>query len=120
MEYQDAVLEQLKAQTRLLKRLADLATENANPSPGYRRQLHEYPTFDWASIGAKPVAFSGKEIVEVEWNGHRFHRATGEKFNSKFMLFSRPSPDWSAENKKYFVLIRFYNYGNADGTSATG
>lgn len=114
MDYQQKVLEQLEAQTQLLKRLASLAVENANPSPGYRRQLAEYPTFDWASIGAKPIGFQGKEIVEVEWNGHRFHRTVGEKFNTKYMLFSRPSPEWSQENKKYFVLIRFYNYGSAD------
>lgn len=109
MDYQQEVLKQLQAQTQLLKEILDLQV--GNPSPGYRRQIKEYLEFDWSRIGAVPVAFSGKEVVEVEWNGHRFHRTRGEKYNNTFIIFSRPSPEWSAENKKYFVLIKFYNYG---------
>lgn len=116
MSYQDEVLNQLKSQSALLAtishQLEALAQASAPLSPGYRRRLAEYPGFDWQSIGATVVAQDSRGAAEVEWHGHRFDRATGEKFDAKFIIFSRPAPDWSQENKRYCTLIKFADYNN--------
>lgn len=109
-------LAELKAQTALLatisKQLERLAMNNAPLSPNYRRRLSEYEGFDPSSIGAVAVARDATGIVEMEWNGHRFDRATGEKFNGQFVIFSRPSPEWTQTNRVYYTLVRFADYND--------
>jgi hypothetical protein len=82
-------------------------------SPNYRRRLAEYPRFQWASIGAVVVAQDNQGAVEVEWNMHRFDRTIDNKFDKDFIIFSRPQPEWTQQNKVYFTLIRFADYNPA-------
>lgn len=100
--------------TELLIEIRDLLRRiersSAPAAPNYRRRLSEFADFDWSSIGARIVASDERGPVEVESAGHRFDRAGGEKFDSEFIIFSRPAPGWSQENKKYFTLIKFADY----------
>ena len=47
---------------------------SSNPAPNYQRPLSEYPTFDWASIGATILNRDGDGVTAVEWNGQVFTR----------------------------------------------
>jgi hypothetical protein len=109
----DEVLGLLRAQLGLLKsiaaELAKLNSSKAPLSPGYRRRLSEYPSFDWTSIGAQVVAQDRQGVSEVEWSGHRFDRRQGDKFGGKFIIFSRPA-DKNGDTQKYHTLIRFADY----------
>jgi hypothetical protein len=90
--------------------LTTLEQSQAPLSPNYRRRYREYSSFNWQSIGAKIVATDTHGAAEVEWSGHRFDRTTGEKFNEKFIIFSRPTPEWTQTNKTYHTLIKFADY----------
>jgi hypothetical protein len=109
----DEITRLLKAQIGLLKTIAsELAKLNAGQaplSPGYRRRLSEYKSFDWSSIGAEVVAQDAQGVSEVEWNGHRFDRRSGEKFGGRFIIFSRPGGGEN-EQRTYYTLIRFADY----------
>lgn len=105
------------AMRALLKAIYDemvkLNDAQAPLNPNYRRRLSEFGSFDWSSIGADIKSTDAQGVVEVEWHGHRFDRATGESYNKKFIIFSRPAPDWSQQNKKYYTLIKFADYNDA-------
>lgn len=110
MSYQDLVLSHLKEHTRLLSLISANLQNNAPLSPSYRRRLREFSGFNWLSIGAVVVAEDEEGPVEVEWNNHRFDRTIGNSYGSDFIIFSRPRPEWSQQNKVYFTLIRFADY----------
>ena len=116
MSYQDRVLSELKAHTAVLatisRQLDTLASASTQLSPNYRRRLKEYERFNFSNIGATVVAKDDLGPAEVEWQNHRFDRATGEKFDSKFVIFSRPGPGCSKSNPVYHTLIRFADYNN--------
>ena len=113
----EEVLNQLRAQTALLttiaRQLETLAQTNAPLSPNYRRRLSEYSGFNWASINAQVIARNGGQVDEVEWQGHRFDRATGEKFDKQFVIFSRPAEGYTQTNKVYNTLIKFADYNDS-------
>lgn len=79
-------------------------------SPNYRRRLAEFDRFNWSSIGATVIASDERGPADVEWRSHRFDRVEGDKFEGHFIIFSRPAPGWTTENKKYYTLIRFADY----------
>jgi hypothetical protein len=104
---------------QLIKTTDRLAQDSAPLSPNYRRKLSEFPTFDWASIDARVVAVDTKGFAaDVEWRGHRFDRSSGSKFDGDFIIFSRPSPEWSQQNKVYYTLIKFADYNKFQPVAA--
>jgi hypothetical protein len=119
----DQIANLLKAQIGLLKTIAgELSKLNASKaplSPGYRRRLSEYRSFDWLSISAEVVAQDAQGVSEVEWSGHRFDRKTGEKFGGKFVIFSRPANGGSDETT-YHTLIKFADYNTTPLVSEQG
>jgi len=62
---------------------------SSNTAPNYQRLLSEYPTFDWASIGATVLNRDGDGVTSVEWNGQVFtRRSPSNKFQCA-IWFSR-------------------------------
>ena len=104
-----SLLGEIKAQTALLhqiyRQLDKLNQSQAQLSPGYRRRLSEYKNFDWQSIGSIVVAHDQAGAVEVEWNGHRFDRRKGNRFDNDFIIFSQPNGQ-----EGFYTLIKFTDY----------
>ncbi|GIK36582.1 MAG: hypothetical protein BroJett011_04150 [Chloroflexota bacterium] len=111
MNYQDEVLQQLKAQTALMQMISQQLRVNAPASPKYRRPLREYQSFDWSIIGAEPVTRDAQGISEVEWMGHRFTRRAGSGKFGKAIWFSRAIGQ-SEDGTEYALLIKFAGEGN--------
>lgn len=109
--YQDEVLQQLKAQTGLMAMmkatLDAMANDNAPASPNYRRQLAEYPNFDWQAIGATVSQSDDHGASEVEWRGHRFTRRSGSGKYGEAIWFSRPTGSDDNGGTSYARLITF-------------
>src|SRR5215475_2705839 len=62
---------------------------SSNPAPHYQRSLSEYPTFDWASIGAIVLNRDGDGATAVEWNGQIFTRRSPSNKFQEAVWFSR-------------------------------
>lgn len=109
-DYQSEVLEQMKRQVNLLAAAVELLTKIEQASqptaPNYRRKLGEFARFDWASIGAVPVATDRQGVSEVEWNLHRFTRRAGAGKFGQAIWFSRPTGK-DGDETLYARLITF-------------
>jgi hypothetical protein len=110
MSYQDEVLQQLKAQTELMRSISQQLRANAPVSPGYRRPLAEYRAFDWTTIGAVVTKNDGHGPTEVEWMGHRFFRRSVKNKFEPAIWFSRAIGQ-SDEGTTYAMLIKFSGKG---------
>jgi DdrB-like protein len=91
---------------------------SSNPAPNYQRPLSEYPTFDWASIGATVLNWDGDGATSVEWNGQVFmRRSPSNKFQCA-IWFSRHLGQDSDGNKRYARLITFRDLNDAEPIAA--
>lgn len=111
MTYQDEVLTQLKAQTELMRAISQQLRINAPASPGYRRPLKDYQTFDFSTIGATVTNRDGHGPTEVEWMGHRFTRRSVKNKFEPAIWFSRAIGQ-SEDGTQYATLIKFSGKGN--------
>jgi hypothetical protein len=80
---------------------------SSNTAPNYQRLLSEYPTFDWASIGASVLNRDGDGVTSVEWNGQIFTRRSPSNRFQEAVWFSRHLGQDSDGNKRYARLITF-------------
>jgi hypothetical protein len=86
--------------------LRQIAT-SSNTAPNYQRSLSEYPTFDWASIGATVLNRDGDGVTAVEWNGQVFIRRSPDNAFGAAILFNRSVGKDSDGKNKYVRLITF-------------
>jgi ssDNA-binding DdrB-like protein len=87
---------------------------SSNPAPNYQRNLSEYPTFDWSSIGATVLNRDGDGATSVEWSGQVFtRRSPSNKFQCA-IWFSRHLGQDSDGNKRYARLITFRALNDAE------
>jgi hypothetical protein len=84
---------------------------NAPASPGYRRSLSEYQTFDFSIIGAKVIHKDAHGPTEVEWMSHRFTRRSVRNKFEPAIWFSR-AVGQSEDSTQYAMLIKFSGKGN--------
>ena len=112
MTYQDEVLTQLKAQTELMRAISQQLRTNAPASPGYRRPLKDYQTFDFSTIGATVTNRDGYGPAEAEWMGHRFTRRSVKNKFEPAIWFSRPIGQSEESGTQYALLIKFSGKGN--------
>lgn len=117
MNYQDEVLQQLKAQTALLTTLCQsmqrLEWLVAPEGPNYTHPLGAYAGFDWATIGATVTGSDRDGVNRVEWFGRTFTRRSGSGKFGKAIWFSRYTGEEAGE-KKYARLITFKDYSDAE------
>jgi hypothetical protein len=111
MNYQEEVLNQLKAQTELMRAISNQLRVNAPASPGYRRPLADYKTFDFSVIGAAVIKRDGQGATEVEWMGHRFFRRSVKNKFEPAIWFSRAIGQ-SEDGTQYATLIKFSGKGH--------
>jgi hypothetical protein len=91
---------------------------SSNPAPNYQRPLSEYPTFDWASIGATILNRDSDGATAVEWNGQVFTRRSPSNKFQEAVWFSRHLGQDSDGNKRYARLITFKVLGDAEPIAA--
>ena len=91
---------------------------SSNPAPNYQRQLSEYPTFDWSSIGATVLNRDGDGVTAVEWNGQIFTRRSPSNKFAEAVWFSRHVGQDSDGNKRYARLISFRALNDAEPIAA--
>ena len=111
MTYQDEVLTQLKAQTELMRAISQQLRTNAPASPGYRRPLKDYQTFDFSTIGATVTNRDGYGPAEAEWMGHRFTRRSVKNKFEPAIWFSRAIGQ-SDDGTQYAMLVKFSGNGS--------
>jgi hypothetical protein len=86
---QNEILRMIAASLRGVEtRLRQMAI-SSNPTPNYQRPLSEYPTFDWASIGATVLNRDSDGATAVEWNGQIFARRSPSNRFDAAVWFSR-------------------------------
>lgn len=112
MTYQDEVLTQLKAQTELMRAISQQLRTNAPASPGYRRSLKDFQTFDFSTIGATIINRDSHGVSEVEWMGHRFTRRVGTGKFGDAVWFSRAVSQAEDGSTQYAMLVKFSGKGN--------
>ena len=91
---------------------------SSNPAPNYQRPLSEYPTFDWASIGATVLNRDGDGVTAVEWNGQVFTRRSPSNKFAEAVWFSRHLGQDSDGNKRYARLVSFRALNDAEPIAA--
>ena len=91
---------------------------SSNPAPNYQRPLSEYPTFDWALIGANILNRDGDGVTAVEWNGQIFTRRSPSNKFAEAVWFSRHLGQDSDGNKRYVRLISFIALNDAEPIAA--
>src|SRR5262245_19291647 len=91
---------------------------SSNTAPNYQRSLSEYPTFDWASIGATILNRDGDGATAVEWNGQIFTRRSPSNRFQEAVWFSRHLGQDSDGNKRYARLISFKALSDAEPIAA--
>jgi len=91
---------------------------SSNTAPNYQRLLSEYPTFDWASIGATVLNRDGDGVTSVEWNGQIFTRRSPSNRFQEAVWFSRHLGQDSDGNKRYARLITFRDLNDAEPIAA--
>jgi hypothetical protein len=91
---------------------------SSNTAPNYQRPLSEYPTFDWASIGATVLNRDGDGATAVEWNGQIFTRRSPSNRFQEAVWFSRHLGQDSDGNKRYARLISFKDLSDAEPIAA--
>jgi DdrB-like protein len=73
---------------------------SSNPAPNYQRNLSEYPTFDWSSIGATVLNRDGGGATSVEWSGQVFtRRSPSNKFQCAICFSRHLGQDSDGNNK---------------------
>jgi hypothetical protein len=98
--------------------LRQMAISSSNTAPNYQRLLSEYPTFDWASIGATVLNRDGDGVTSVEWNGQIFTRRSPSNRFQEAVWFSRHLGQDSDGNKRYARLITFRDLNDAEPIAA--
>lgn len=127
-DYQDQILQQMKAQTELLGmivqrldlvhvQLGRLEWLVAPAGPNYVQPLVAYATFDWESIGAEVTGRDRDGVSRVDWFGRTFTRRSGGGKFGKAIWFSRYVGEDEAGQKKYARLITFKDYSEAEPVS---
>lgn len=98
-----------KRQTLALERIA-AALERLAPSataPNYRRNLNEFKTFDWESIGAKVDERDCYGVASVIWQNQQFKRRSPENAYGAVVFFSRCTGKDEEGRNIYERLITF-------------
>ncbi len=93
---------------------------SSNTAPNYQRSLSEYPTFDWASIGATVLNRDDDGATAVEWNDQIFTRRSPSNRFQEAVWFSRHLGQDSDGNKQYARLISFKALSDAEPIAAKG
>jgi hypothetical protein len=86
-------------------------TNNTGPDlsvgPNFQRQLNEYPTFDWESIGAEIVKWDRHGATVVMWQGLEFFRRRHTDYDAS-VWFSRYTGQKDENDRKVYArLITF-------------
>ena len=106
----DKLLTALRVIWRELREIKQLLAEREPPSPpaapNLRRLLTDYPTFDWASIGAVVKQRDDDGPALVEWRGNLYTRRTNPKFGAE-IWFSRATGRDEDGEVSYERLITF-------------
>jgi ssDNA-binding DdrB-like protein len=79
----------------------------ALPAPNYTRPLAEYPSFDWASIGATILKEDSDGVAVVEWHGQTFTRRSVQNKYEPAVWFSRAAGKDETGQNRYVRLITF-------------
>lgn len=95
------ILEELQRIASALERLSPAS------APDYRFSLEDFPTFDWASIGAKIEATDRYGVAVVSWSGHRYKRRSPENSYGASIYFSRCIGKDDQGKNLYERLIKF-------------
>lgn len=109
---------------RLLALLGDIACsleaiERAlrPEAPNYKRPIEEFPTFDWASIGARVLKVDQYGVAQVEHGDQVYTRRSPENKFGEAIWFSRPEGKDADGNTRYVRLITFRRFGDAEPIS---
>lgn len=106
-----AQTEIVATQTDILQDIAhslrQLAQAQMPAAPNYQRPLADFPTFDWASIGAEPILEDRDGVAEVGWNGQTFKRRSAQNKFAPAIWFNRSDGKDADGNVKYVRLITF-------------
>jgi len=75
--------------------------------PNYQRQLKEYPTFDWSSIGAEVVAHDRNGATIVKWREYEYIRRRHADYD-RSIWFSRNTGETDENDRRIYArLITF-------------
>lgn len=100
------LIQLLTEQSRLLERMA-IALEAHQPAPNHQANLTDFPTFNWARIGATVEKRDRDGAAVVSWHGHQYTRRSASNKFQPAIWFSRAiGKDDQGENR-YERLITF-------------
>lgn len=93
---------------QLLREIRDLLQlQAAALEPNYRYPLADYPTFDWAAIGATVAQNDRAGAAVVRFAGHLWTRRSGAGKFGRAIWFSRPNGRDDEGGATYLRLITF-------------
>jgi len=111
---EETTVQLLKAQLSLLTRISKQLELVVPSSPGYRRPLADFASFDWASIGAVATDQDSHGPSEVDWYGHLWTRRSGDGKFGRAIWFSRSIGKSQDGENQYARLITFKDLSQAE------
>ncbi len=109
----DELLRAIAYQNTLLERIV-AALEGNGMVPNYQIGLDSFPSFDWATIGARIESVDGDGVAAVTWKGNRYIRRSAANKFEPAIWFSRPNGRDEAGNPMYERLITFKRLAEAE------
>lgn len=109
----EKILQALREIYRQIKRQSDLTeaiylTLLANQAaPNIKRSLEDFPSFNWASVGAEILSVDNFGVAQVSWNGKIFTRRSPDNKFKEAIWFSCCVGKDEQGNNKYEKLITF-------------
>lgn len=109
---------QFKTLTNLLERLTlaveRLASAGQADEPNMVRPLSEYPTFDWASIGAQVVQRDADGPTHVRWGEYVWQRRSPQNKYGPAIWYNRTDGKNEDGSPRYLRLITFKPLSEVD------
>lgn len=107
----NAFLDYQRRQTLALEKLAEgllrLTLSATVPAPNYTRSLHEFPNFDWKTIGATVIQRDRHGAAIVRWGDRDYVRRSPSNKFGEAIWFSRSVGKDETGNNAYERLITF-------------
>lgn len=97
----------------IANQLDRLVAYMAPVEPNYRYPIAEFQEFDWAGMGAEPVAWDDDGVTVVSWGGYLWKRRAGAGRFGQAVWFSRTAGQ-DENGTNYLRLITFKDLEPAD------
>lgn len=106
--------ELLRTLAAIARSLAAIERALRPEAPNYKRDIKDFPNFNWENIGARVLKRDAYGVAQVEYSDQVYTRRSPDNKFDEAIWFSRPEGKDADGNVRYVRLITFRKFDDAE------